>query len=301
MVLTSFSWRTLRVLASAGRGMLAVILVLAALANVAATVGTHPWAQATYVENAIDLDTMGWGRDGVLVVAVLLLLVAHALARGKRHAWFLCVALFAFSLLSAFAAPRHQSFLPLSLSLLVAVLALAPLFSTRSDPRALGRGYAALAISIFFWLTQRSLYHFWHPKIEVDIGQLEEVLSFLLRSLLFLFLGYGVAEVLRPVLRVRRPHRDEHDHAASIVTRFGLLTTAYFAVGADKTYYWSETGRSFIAYRLVQGIAMMLGDPVGPDDEALPLLDAFIQHCRRQDWVLAAYLASPRIQRHCRL
>src|SRR5215467_8198227 len=106
-------------LTRAGRTTLALLLAVAALANLATLLLASPWQQAVAVEHVVDLDRLGWGREGTLAVGVLLLVVARALARGKRHAWFLAVALLAFSLVSAAIARVHLSYAPLMQGLLV--------------------------------------------------------------------------------------------------------------------------------------------------------------------------------------
>ncbi|HEX6110340.1 MAG TPA: DUF2156 domain-containing protein, partial [Ktedonobacteraceae bacterium] len=67
----------------------------------------------------------------------------------------------------------------------------------------------------------------------------------------------------------------------------------------DKAYFWSETGRAFIAYRVVHRVALVLGDPVGPEEEHDTLLLAFLEFCLRQDWPVAFYQASIRTYYLC--
>src|SRR5258708_18804245 len=93
--------RSRAALSVAARMALALTLMAVALANVLAAMAPRPWQQAVFLEQAVDLDNMGWGREGGLVLAGLLLLVARALMRGKRHAWLLSVTLLVFSMLSA--------------------------------------------------------------------------------------------------------------------------------------------------------------------------------------------------------
>jgi phosphatidylglycerol lysyltransferase len=297
--------KPLHTLAAAGRGALALLIAAAALANIATTLLVRPWQPAVFVEYFFDVDMLGWGREGTLIACALLVLVACALLRGKRHAWLISVALLAFSLLSVVLSRAHLSYAPVALALLVALLLLAPLFPNRSDPRSLRRGYLALGLSVSLFLSHGLLMQLWytHSPLHVTVhvvGQLRATVLFLLRSLLFLFLGYGVFEVLRPVLTVRRQQRHERVRVQRIVQRYGAQTLAHFALGEDKTYFWSATGRAVIAYRLVHGVALILGDTIGPRDELEPLLLAFVTYCKRQDWCVALYQTTGRTQQVCR-
>lgn len=295
------------VLMRVGRAALALLLALAALANITVALIARPLPQALFVEQVVDLDSIGWGREGVIVVGVCLLLVARALARGKRHAWWLSVLLMAFSVASAAASHTHRAYLAVALALLLALVLLAPLFPTRSDPLALRRGYIALAASVALFVFHGTLHSLWHNPLPLHPGAMlhvgaepRQAVFFLLRLLLFLVLGYGVAAILRPVLSARRLHRDEHARARAVVATHGAGTAAHFALAADKSYFWSATGASLLAYRLIHGVALVLADPVGPEEEHEGLLLAFLAYCNRQDWTPALYLAGPTTQRRCR-
>ena len=59
------------------------------------------------------------------------------------------------------------------------------------------------------------------------------------------------------------------------------------------SYYWNASGQAFLAYRVHRGVAVMLGDPVGQEGDLGHLMREFQAFCRRQDWELAIYQASP--------
>src|SRR5260370_41455605 len=79
--------------ASAGRRTLALGLALLALANLVDDWVLKPWSAATVDEQVLDLDRLGFARAEILLLAALLLLVARALAHGKRQAWWLSLGL----------------------------------------------------------------------------------------------------------------------------------------------------------------------------------------------------------------
>jgi len=90
---------------------------------------------------------------------------------------------------------------------------------------------------------------------------------FALHLLAFLVLGAGVVAVLRPVRFTRPLLRQERARVYEVVRRNGKLATVHFALGRDKSYFWSETGQTMMAYRVVNGVALALGDPIGPEEE----------------------------------
>src|SRR5256886_2738901 len=61
----------------------------------------------------------------------------------------------------------------------------------------------------------------------------------------------------------------------------------YFALRSDKNVIWSPSGKSCIGYRVVSGVMLASGDPIG-DPEAWPgAIHAFLDEAARHAWVPA--------------
>ena len=80
--------------------------------------------------------------------------------------------------------------------------------------------------------------------------------------------------------------------ARELVHDWGADTLAPFVLRADKSYFFSEDERAFLAYRVVGGVAIVSGDPIGPPTAFGPLLDQFIEFARERDWRVAVLGAS---------
>ncbi|HUY46712.1 MAG TPA: DUF2156 domain-containing protein [Streptosporangiaceae bacterium] len=83
------------------------------------------------------------------------------------------------------------------------------------------------------------------------------------------------------------------EQAAGIVRRWGSDTLAPFALRSDKESFL--TGQTLIAYRVVRGVALISGDPVGPPEEAGPSLERFLAHAQARGWRTAVMGASDRL------
>jgi phosphatidylglycerol lysyltransferase len=284
--------RLTRRLAAIARWALALVFVLVALTTIVTALMTLPAVLIDQVSQIVDLDELAWGRAGAIALGLLLLLVARALARGKRQAWLLSLAMLAISLVGAMVEHAHIRSLILILAALTALLALGPAFTRRSDRVSSMRGYVALALGGWLTWTHAFLYH------ALKVGHLTIQLSpwailVPLRLLTYALLAVGLWQLLRPVLQERADARGEHERAAEVVRRHGLLSTAYFALGEDKHYVWSDSGQTLLPYRVVGGVALALSDPIGPEEEHTRTLAKFIAYCRRQDWAFGVYQASP--------
>jgi lysyl-tRNA synthetase class 2 len=84
----------------------------------------------------------------------------------------------------------------------------------------------------------------------------------------------------------------ERELARSLVAAWGSDTLAPFTLRADKSYFFSESERAFVAYRVVRGVAIVSGDPVGPPEEYDELLRRFVRFSRTRDWRVAILGAS---------
>jgi lysyl-tRNA synthetase, class II len=80
----------------------------------------------------------------------------------------------------------------------------------------------------------------------------------------------------------------------ALVQAWGVDTLAPFVLRADKSYFFSEDDRAFLAYRVVAGVAIVSGDPIGPAEAFPGLLDRFIAFARERDWRIAVLGASER-------
>lgn len=72
----------------------------------------------------------------------------------------------------------------------------------------------------------------------------------------------------------------------------GRDSLGYFALRRDKSVIWSPSGKSAIAYRVLGGVTLASGDPLG-DPEAWPgAIDAWLTEAKEHAWVPAVMGAS---------
>jgi lysyl-tRNA synthetase class 2 len=108
-------------------------------------------------------------------------------------------------------------------------------------------------------------------------------------------LGLGVLTVFTTgYLALRppepRPHLEpaDEERMRALLDRHGRADSlGYFALRRDKSVVWSPTGKSAIAYRVVSGVMLASGDPLG-DPEAWPgAIGRFLQIADEHAWVPA--------------
>ncbi len=106
-------------------------------------------------------------------------------------------------------------------------------------------------------------------------------------------LVYVLYSLFRPVFYRLRTLPLERDRAAAVLEAHGRSSLDPFKLLDDKTYYFSPSNQAFLAYRMAGNFAVVLADPVGPEDEIAGIIRAFKEFCEENDWKLAFYQTLP--------
>lgn len=91
----------------------------------------------------------------------------------------------------------------------------------------------------------------------------------------------------------RRHSAEDDDRLRALLDKHGARDSlGYFALRDDKSVIFSPTGKSAIAYRVVGGVSLASGDPIG-DPEAWPgAIDAWLAEAAQHSWTPAVVGAS---------
>ena len=106
--------------------------------------------------------------------------------------------------------------------------------------------------------------------------------------------AYLIVGLLAPWRYRLRQEARERELARALVAAWGVDTLAPFVLRADKSYFFGEDDRTFLAYRVVGGVAIVSGDPIGPPETYHELVGSFIEFARARDWRIAILGASER-------
>jgi phosphatidylglycerol lysyltransferase len=104
---------------------------------------------------------------------------------------------------------------------------------------------------------------------------------------------YGMTVLFRPVLYHLRTLPQERTAATEIARQHGRSSLDFFKLWPDKSLFFSPSRRSFLAYRGARGVALVLGDPVGPEEDIEPAVRDFSRFCVENDWDPAFYQTLP--------
>ena len=105
-------------------------------------------------------------------------------------------------------------------------------------------------------------------------------------------LGLVLVEWLAPWRYRLQQRATEFDRVRDLVRTWGADTLAPFALRADKSYFFAADESAFVAYRVIGGVAIVSGDPVGREDARAEAIRMFLPFARERGWRVAVLGAS---------
>jgi lysyl-tRNA synthetase, class II len=208
-----------------------------------------------------------------------LIWLSRSLAKRRRRAWQLAVAVVVASAAAHLAKGLDFEEATISLLLLVALVRWRRRFEVPGDPASvrpllrLGLALAGVA-AIAGGAEVRGV------ELSPRIGD----------ALLGLGIAFGFFSLyfwLRPFGHAVAQTVGERRMARSLVDAYGSDSLDFFALRRDKSYLFSPSRRAFLAYRVVAGTALVSGDPVGDDAEIDELLGELRRLARTHGWRIA--------------
>ncbi|WP_086559025.1 phosphatidylglycerol lysyltransferase domain-containing protein [Streptomyces africanus] len=247
-----------------------------------------------------------------LSTGVLLLLLAHGLKRGKRRAWRAAVALLPAGAVAQFTYRHSIVGVLISLALLAPLLRHRDQFDALPDPRSRWRALANFVLMSAGSLLLGLLIVSVHTERMVGDPSLADRITHVLYGL-FGFEGpvdyqgntswtvafsLGALGLLTAVTTIYLAFRPEHPAAhltgedeaklrALLERHGGRDSLGHFALRRDKAVVFSPSGKAAVTYRVVSGVMLASGDPIG-DVEAWPgAIERFMDEARAHSWTPA--------------
>ena len=249
-----------------------------------------------------------------IVVGILLLLLAHGLKRRKRRAWMAAVALLPVGIAAQLVYRHSVCGAALSMALLVFLVRHRREFEALPDPRSRWKALANFVVlggaSVGIGLVIVSS----HPAKTVGSPTLWERLQHVLWGL-FGFegpisythhvdytVGYSLGALglltvattaylaFRPEHPAARLTDDDERQLRELLAKHGARDSlGYFALRRDKGAVFSPTGKAAVCYRVISGVMLASGDPIG-DVEAWPgAIERFMEEARAHSWTPAVH------------
>ncbi|WKX71791.1 phosphatidylglycerol lysyltransferase domain-containing protein [Streptomyces sp. XD-27] len=247
-----------------------------------------------------------------IVVGLLLLMLAHGLKRRKRRAWVAAVGLLPIGATAQLMYRDSVCGALLSLALLALLIWRREEFFALPDPRSRWKALASFVVLGGVSLGLGWLIVDGHPDKVVGSPSVQDRLEHIMWGL-FGFegpvdyidrvdytVGYSLGALglltvattaylaFRPANPVARLTQDDEDRLRELLAQHGGRDSlGYFALRHDKAVVFSPSGKAAVCYRVVSGVMLASGDPIG-DVEAWPgAIERFMEEARRHSWTPA--------------
>ncbi|MFE6983955.1 phosphatidylglycerol lysyltransferase domain-containing protein [Streptomyces griseus] len=247
-----------------------------------------------------------------LSAGVLLLLLAHGLKRHKRRAWRAAVALLPAGAVAQFAYRHSIIGVLVSLTLCALLVRHRDQFRALPDPRSrwralanfvlLGAGSLGLGLIIVSVhpgrvvgdpsiadRLQHVLYGLFGVEGPVDYaGRTSWTVAYSLGALGLLTAVTTIYLAFRPEHPAARLTEDDESRLRALLEQHGGRDSlGHFALRRDKGVVFSPSGKAAVCYRVVSGVMLAGGDPIG-DVEAWPgAIERFMDEAQAHSWTPA--------------
>lgn len=260
-----------------------------------------------------------YGHLAAALAGIALLYLAHGLHERKRAAWWLALAVLGASTVVHIAKGLDFEEAAVAAALFVWLATKRDVFHARSDTPSAIKGLRSLVTAFaltlvygavgFFLLdghfsirfgvldaleqTAAMFFAFRDPGLAVTtrFGQWFVDSIYVIGAVT---LGHALLQLLRPVVSRSVSSTAEVDRARRIAEEWGSGSLARVAVLPDKSFFFTEGG-SVVCYAARGGVAIALGDPIGPDDDAVDAIGGFAGMCTENGWEPVFYQTTPRL------
>ena len=301
-----------------GLWIAALLTGLVGIANLLSAVTPSLPERVEWIEQFIPFEVRAGAHLFAAISGFFFLILAANLLRRKRLAWLITIGLLVGSIFGNLIKGWDYEESLLATLLLGQLLIMRSLFTARSDRPTIIQGIKALAIALLFTLAYGTLGIYWldrHNWATFRLGEAAKQTlaiffadnnlglqptsrfgNFFINSIYIIgavTLLYALWMLLRPVLLHDEATFQERQRAKELVEQYGNSSLARFALLDDKSYYFSPSGQSIVAYVLKGRGAIVLGDPIGAKSDRSMAIAGFKQFCAINDWQPAFYQTLP--------
>ncbi|MEH2161441.1 MAG: phosphatidylglycerol lysyltransferase domain-containing protein [Nostoc sp.] len=291
---------------------------LVGVVNLLSAVTPNLYGRNHWLKEFLPFDIRATGHIFAALTGFILLTLATNLLRRKRIAWLLTIALLVISIFSHLLKGLDYEESLLSGVLLMQLILMRHSFTAQSDRPSIARGVRVLVSALLFTLAYGTIgFYLLDNKFSENFNLRESVLQtlamfftednwglqpksrfgeFFANSIYIIAavtITYAIVMLLQPVFWRNLATPNERKRAKDIVEQYGRSSLAAFTLLNDKSYYFSPTGNSVIAYVPKGRGAIALGDPIGPIEERKETIIAFQHFCQCNDWYPGFYQTLP--------
>ena len=111
----------------------------------------------------------------------------------------------------------------------------------------------------------------------------------LIHVLGFLSWGFLLFTLIKPFLKVESSNDSAREKAKFLLSQYGNSSVDYFKIYKDKLFFFSDIHDAFVSYRIANGFAIVLEEPVCAEENKMEVMAEFYKQCNKMGLRTAFY------------
>lgn len=272
----------------------------------------HP--RLKLIRTFLPLDAINASNILVLFIGLALLITSAYMFKGLKNAWRLAMVLSVLSVIGNITKALDYEEAFFGVIIIILLLISRSQYRIRSSARWIRMGFVSVGIIFlsvllfgfvgFYFIEAK---HFgidfsWKQSLEFSIRSFflqEEPLHpntafgrqfiLLIQLLGFLSWGFLLFTVIKPFLNVEDTTETAREKAKFLLNEFGSSSVDYFKISNDKLLFFSELHDAFVSYKIANGFAIVLDEPVCAEEHKAEVLAEFYRICKKMGLKTAFY------------
>ena len=297
------------------RVMPALMIFLLGVVNILSVVTPPLIERIRLVREFLPMSSIHASNLLVIFIGAALFITSGFLIRGFRSAWIIALVLSSLSLIGHLTKALDYEEAIIALAAIIILLFTAKQYRTKSNPQLVKLGISTaflifIAVFIFgaigFYFID--VKHFgvdftWKQSLGYAAGNflmlqnstLHPITRFgkefmvIINALGLISWGFFFITLIRPYIRQYSNSSQSLEKAKFYLSQYGSSAVDCFKVYPDKLLFISDKWEGFIAYRIANGFAVVLEEPVCAEERKADVLKDFELHCRRMGLKTAFY------------
>lgn len=307
----SFAWR--------GRYLFirivpALLIFTLGVINIVSVVTPPLHPRLKLIRTFLPLDAISASNILVLFIGLALLITSAYMFKGLKNAWRLALLLSVLSVIGNLTKALDYEEATFAAIIIIFLVMSRKQYPIRSSAKWIRMGFLSVAIIFlsvllfgfvsFYFIEAK---HFgidftWKQSIEFSVrgfflqeDSLHPTTAFgrqfilLIQILGFLSWGFLLFTLIKPFLKVEDTTESGRERAKFLLSEFGSSAVDHFKIYPDKLLFFSEVHEAFIAYRIANGFAIVLDEPVCAEEHKTEVLMEFYRLSKKMGLKTAFY------------
>lgn len=293
----------------------AALIFILGVVNILSAITPPIRERISLLRQYLPMDTLHASNVAVLLMGLVLVVTATFLLQGLRNAWLFAFIISLLSCITHLTKALDWEEASVAVFVVVVLLATYKQYRLKSNPKLLNIGIIT-AVSLFIAVVVFESIGFYFIDVKhfgVDFTWKQSISysikSFFLleNSELFPITRFGKEFLvsvnvlcvctwvfffytfIRPYIRRTKSDDGNTGEAEALLTQYGSSSVDYYKLNDDKLIFISEEHEGFIAYRIANGFAVVLEEPVCAEENKIEILKEFDRQCRKMGLKPAFY------------